>query len=116
VKKYNGVTVLIADGEPDAQGDRFKIEDVALPEGGLVFIRRDFDIRQPLGRARLRREGNRILADIEILTDADVAGTYPGVGGIYVGEDRHGMEVHMLSLSGSANPDKRIEPLTETNT
>ena len=63
--KYNDVTVLIGDGEPDQQGDSVDIDEVSWPEGG-VPVTLGLESDSPVvGHAILKRVGVEVVASSE---------------------------------------------------
>jgi hypothetical protein len=127
------VVVLIADGTPDMVGDVFVSEGVKIETGRLmtkVPLTWNFDLKTPCGTAQLRKDGDRVLADLEIYPDGFRCieplierglSIYPAVGGrIEKVQSGHGegspriiQECHLTHISlGDSNTDSRIPPLS----
>ncbi len=69
-------TVFIHQDQPDRNGSQVDIEGLLLPE--IVPVLQDFDGPQ-IGMARLKREGDRIIADISVANIPRVR-TWPAIG------------------------------------
>lgn len=114
------VTILIADGTPDLQGDVIDVNGIELPKEvplthGFYSTPETF-----LGKAYLRKEGDRIVADLEFVTDRIPAELrkhcYPAIAGYIVERDGAIIKrcrINQLSISVEANVDPRISKLTE---
>lgn len=111
--KFDNVVVLIADGKPDSQGDICLIDNVEIPAEDIT-VRVNFDPLRPVGKASLRKDGNRVLANIEIFPpyDRPVATlAVPSVGGAYSFRDAGGncgLKVREVGLCDGPNTDDRI--------
>jgi len=84
MKRICDATVLILDDLEDANHEITDFETLQIPEG-RVPVSLDFNISAPLGWATLYRDGNRLRAKMEIVSD--------------------------ISLCHSKNTDNRIEPV-----
>lgn len=111
--RYTG-TILIADGVPDVApdgtpGDAFDIENVKLAEGP-VPVTWKFDPKLPIGKATLRIEGNRVVADVELDEDVEIPALVPAMGGVMETEPPKLLTIDKMALC-EQNSDPRIEPL-----
>lgn len=118
MKKIENVTVLIADGTMDKDEECFtSLDGVVFPP--YVRISNNFEISKSLGRAKLRIEGNRLIADLEIIEDFDPTGFFPAIGGISTkkisrpegGTVIDGAKISEVALCPNFNADSRIEKL-----
>ena len=117
--KFENVVIAIADGTPDSEGEMFDVADIELP-GEPVSIRIDFDIARHVGFAYLRKDGNRILATLDVMdiNYADkVKGLTPALSGSYTFKKKCGdgtkcgCKIVCVGLCTSGNADKRIPTL-----
>jgi len=112
-KKYENITVLIADDNPDKQGDCFDIngiDDKNLNNTVPIFDK--FQMEHMIGIAKLKKVGNKIKANIEI--EEGFENLFPGiVGKILKKEDNIIKEFSILCIGicESGNTDPRIENL-----
>jgi hypothetical protein len=105
MKIIKDVLVLIADGTEDAHGDKVLADRVAIAEQ----IRVSVNFQHPVGKAMIRREGDKFIADLEILENLFVGGLYPAVGGSL---DPRTQIVSVCEIGlGKGNADKRIPPI-----
>lgn len=110
--RYKNVRVLVADGKKDSQGDSILIENVEL-ERDRVPVNIEFDADRTIGRAFIRKEGNEILADIEIESREDIEELYPCIAGLVTRkEDQCCISIGSIGLS-KKNTDFRIDPLLD---
>jgi hypothetical protein len=111
-------TVMICDGRYDSSGESTFIADVSFPE--TVPIRSGFfEDGQPLGTAKLRKDGDAVVADLDIMEDVDmslipcIAGRVgirnPTSCGFNLGQ----LELTMIALMRGPNCDERIRSLGE---
>lgn len=113
------VVVVIADGTPDSQGDILDLDGVELPE--VVPVVGDFstDPAKVWGHARLRRQGDRVLAEVDLnhRVHPEMAKLlYPAVGGkikVRQGPRVTSWSVDSVGLSVTPNADPRIPRLSE---
>jgi len=63
ITRLHDVLVLIADGTPDADNEIIDAATLIVPDE-QVPMRRNYNLNQPCGWAQLRREGNRVYADL----------------------------------------------------
>lgn len=114
------VTVLIMDDQPDSQGDVFDPAGVKVP--AEVKLTHGFDNHPDahLGTAKLRVEGNKVVADLDFVSDRIPPELrkhlYPAIGG-YI-EVKEGAvikkcRIDTLSVSANPNSDPRIGKLEE---
>jgi hypothetical protein len=124
MKIIDDVVVLIADGVADSQGDAFLVDGVqwSIVRVGVGGFGVD---QRPVGQAHLRREGNHIVAKLEILENVQVAGLYPCIGGssemLRTGHTNFVVEskprlitacrIYEIALMTRPNADPRIKPL-----
>jgi hypothetical protein len=119
MSKYTG-TVLIMDGQPDSTGDAFP-PDAQVEIKESVAVTRDFGdtVSDYLGEAKLRREGNEIKYDIELLDelipDAMARLLRPCVGGsIRKRQDKNIVDFTIRQIGLALdNADTRIKRLGE---
>jgi hypothetical protein len=86
MKLFQDVTILIADGQNDANGTTNGTPSQwILPtpkDAPFLSVRRSYSLDDPIGRAlNFRWDGEKLLADLEILENEDVARWFPCVGG-----------------------------------
>lgn len=105
--------LLNMDGTPDSDGEFTLPNDVEIPEG-YVSVRRNFDLRKPIGKARIIKEGNKLLASVELLDE--VSGEFtPAVGGCYSfkrkinGRTHCGYLIQFIGFCDKPNVDSRIK-------
>jgi hypothetical protein len=115
--------VAIMDGVPDIEGEVFDLGSLQVPEEP-VSVCYNFDLRVPVGRAKLIIDGDKLIADITLAEGLLVGGLlakslYPALGGsvgakstrndgsVFLGD----VKVTCLGLCEYGNTDKRIEPL-----
>lgn len=110
------VTVLIADGQPDSQGDIILKSGVTF--GDMVSVRRDFkNDKLPSGSARLFWEGDILKAEIDLQDvdlDAVKAQMTPAIGGRIL--EREGSTITQsvidtIAVQPSANADPRVKKI-----
>jgi len=116
--KYVAVVVNI-NGSIDSQGEVI-MGDVTFPDHPVQFFR-DSDIGksisegEPLGVAKLRKEGNQVFADIDTFSPIDISGMYAVPTGSI--KTRRGNVITECSISGimlTPSPaDKNLLPLTK---
>lgn len=115
--KYENVTVLIADGNPDSMGHALDIEGVTWPADGVPVTLGMEDGSPVVGHATLRRkgEGFEVVADID-LDDAEIGKTVdpdtlvPAAAGMG-NPDLFDLEVQSIAVGEWKNADDRIGPL-----
>ena len=130
MKKFEAVTLLIADGTEDSagtpNGTPAQWELPELADNEFLSVRLDFDIRKPVGRAsNFRWQGEVLLANLEISLSAmkgfkaSIDGRFPCVGGVVKGIFPRGngdslpkYELQFIGLCEN-NGDKRIPALKE---
>lgn len=115
--KIENIVVLIADGVPDSTGESCKIEAVKLPDQPVTVLL-NFDISRPVGTATLRKDGNNVVADLDLLMPHD-GFTIPSIGGSYTfkrDSGECGMEINQVGLCNNPNLDPRITPITDNKT
>lgn len=114
MKTFEAV-VLIADGVPDGQNESISMDNVTF--GDVVRVSDQFKLgAQPLGRAKLRRDGNNLIANIELFADFDPSGRYPAIGGMCKQVDKsvdgpvivRDLRITEIALSKEPNTDPRI--------
>lgn len=119
--KTGEALVLICDGTPDTAGDVIAIDGVELPDRP-VTVTRNFDPSQPVGFAKLRKEGDKIFADFSIMDAQSVDGWTPAIGGatdLPLPPATHGYRIiekirlTSIGLSEKGNTDPRIQPLKD---
>lgn len=117
IVELKSVTVAICDGTPDSSGDIFDRESFK-PFDERVRVTRNFDQSQVIGSARLRWEGDRIMADLDLDDGVLLTGLTPAIGGQVddrekeeSGDRLRGVTVTGVALSDSANSDGRIGTL-----
>ncbi len=108
------VLVLIADGQPDLDGDAFHAGEIDLPRGAVpVFAGMRFRAdTPPMGQAWLFKEDARLYAEMDFFEPArPLRGREltPAIAGT-VAQDRR-MTIFALGLVLSGNADPRIPPL-----
>jgi hypothetical protein len=108
------VLVLIADGVADDVGDVIEANDVSFPDTE-VWVTNDYsrDPRQFLGTALLRRDGDRIYADISLFDFVPGPATlYPGIGGSCRREETlravKDVRINEIAFHAGRNADPRI--------
>jgi hypothetical protein len=109
--KLRGVTVLIADGEVDLQGDRFDLEYVKIHLLPIPVVLMPEYVM--VGSADLRKEGNRVVADIEFFGfSAAFENMVPCVAGhIFERTAAYtGCDITRIDL-GITNADSRVSKL-----
>lgn len=109
MRRYTG-TALIADGQPDQSGMSHDIESVTVPDDEVV-VTWNYDKTKPLGTARLRKEGDRVVVDATIDPEKLAACLVPAVGGVI---HKGVYSIDHLGISDN-NVDARIEPLEEVD-
>jgi len=112
MKMVSNVVVLIADGTEDGQGDKLLADNVDIARGSLP-VSIGFDLsRQPVGWATLRREGDKFVADLELVEDEPLVWELtPAIGGRYLSKDSHDrIEIFNIALDDK-NCDPRIPAL-----
>ena len=121
------VLILIADDEPDIKGEVVVADGVVFPPSVPVIW--EFDLKVNLGTATLRKEGFRILADIQLYDEGIKTLVrlhrpliYPAIYGrigqshLREGASRVIETCEILSLSlGDDNTDLRIPALEFTS-
>lgn len=114
------ITVLIADGTPDTMGDSFDINGVDFPKEVTLVKEFSHSFDDVVGFAKLRKEGNRVLADLEFVNDIFVPEVrkylYPAVGGKVITKEGGKIMkcvIDTISIGGSPNADSRIKRLGE---
>ena len=108
MKKYTA-TVLIADGVSDGQSETYHIDGVMLRD--IVPVNLNFDPLKPLGRAHLRKEGDRVVADLELDAEPPEDMRVPAMGGL---GSAGLITITSVGLSDN-NVDPRIEPIEEVD-
>jgi hypothetical protein len=123
--RLKNVLVLIADGTPDGDNEVIDASTLLVPTE-KVSVRRNY--KELIGTAELRREGNRVFADIEL--SASVTGTFtPAIGGMVKQKAQtlydvikatvapapsrlFGCSIDGLGFCESSNSDPRISSIT----
>lgn len=114
------VLVLIADGVPDIHGEVCNVEDIQLRDKP-VPVTLDFNPLQILGLAHLRKEGNCVYADMELIcisnpqeSNQTVKDLIPAICGNYTfktcNSDKiiYGCTITGIALCTTGNTDQRI--------
>lgn len=68
--KLENQVVMIADGTEDIRGDKYFIDSIVLPEKEVPLTLNFLD-KNKIGSAVLKKEGDRVLADMEV-TDSEI--------------------------------------------
>ena len=68
--KLENQVVMIADGTEDSRGDKYFIDSIVLPEKA-VSLTLNYNDKNIIGSAILKKEGDRVLADMEV-TDSEI--------------------------------------------
>lgn len=87
----------------------FVVLDLEIPNRKSVPVLLDFDDKQPLGEAWLRRSGDDVLADLMLKDGTQTSGLYPAIG--FVTYDQGSGEIDRIGLSLTRNVDETIPPL-----
>jgi hypothetical protein len=102
--------VLIADGEPDAHGDRILKKNVQLPDSGECNVTENFG--PIIGKCKLSWEDDHHLVAEMDLPEINLEGKFPSVGGT-LHPNAHPLstrwEIDSVGI-GESNADKRIKP------
>lgn len=121
MKEFKNVVVLVADGKADRAGDVFVKGGIEFNEE--VMVHKNFDTTDPnniLGTAKLRWEGDNLMADLSVKESAvdEVKKSFPAIGAImHQGKDTMRMinkcKIGMIGVSGNENSDLRIKAVGE---
>jgi hypothetical protein len=128
--RYEGVIILIADGNPDSNGNALDIEGVSWPADGVPVTYGIEEGAPIVGKATLRRNGSgfEVLADLDLdedeiplLETASLDALVPAIAG-EGNPERFDLKVTSIGIGAWQNSDERIgalrpppepEPLTD---
>lgn len=114
------VTILNLDGVPDSVGDTFDGEGLEIPEELPVTLGVRSNMEHVVGKAKITKETNRVVADIQVVESLPgaegVKRFTPAVGGFIT--ERSGdrivkARIDTLMLVMERNADFRIKPIWE---
>lgn len=115
MKDYS-VVVFRDDIEADSNGNKFILDNIEIPKEVLVLL----NFSEPVGKAKLKREGNEIKAEFTISVNKNFKGFYPSIS---IKADRTHKEgnitvidkARIMSICIHSNPnvDKTIQPIGE---
>lgn len=112
--KLKDVVVMIADGEEDRNGRSYSVESVLLLKEPVILTV-EFDRSKIVGSARLRKCGDRILAELFLFTSSAIAKSevlmnlVPAAGGILRGGK---FEISEVAICAN-NADHRIQKFSK---